>query len=238
VRIARIAALLTCALGLTGCESLAPAVDEPLRVGNVDDPAPEQLGLRVGVTELDQARGALTARGHTGVVQDQFAPEGGGLVAVLAADYQSRVHVFRDGLYEGSILLRTEGVPPYGVALRIARDGPATRLLVLYRDPLDRPELPPTLLSFVRRGDRFELASGRPLGDVVARNEGLTRPMFVGDDLADGVLLVARNARGTLWDTSYVVRMVEGRMALEARPMTDAMRCSCVQKYARGITSR
>jgi len=231
-------AVLVCALALPGCASFAPVVDEPLRVGNVADPAPEALGYRAGITGFDEARETLSARGYTGVVADVFAPEGGPLLGVVAADYQSRVHVFRGGVYDRSLVVPSEGLPPYGMALRIARDGPATRLLVLYRDPLDRAAYPPMLLSFEWRADHFELATRTSLADVASRHRGMTHPVLLGDDLADGVLLVARDAGGKLWDTSYFVRMPGGRVALEARPMNDALRCSCVQKYAFDVARR
>jgi len=229
---------LSFSLLLAGCGSGAPVVDEPLRVGNVADPGPEALGLRPGITRLDEARGALETRGHTGVVAEEYAAQGGTLLGVLSADYQSRVHLFRGGVYDRSVALPTGGLPPYGMALRIARDGPATRLLVLYRDPLDRPEFPPTLLTFDWQEDHFELATRTSLEQLVARQEGMTRPLLLGDDLGDGILLVARDAGGALWDTSYMVRIAGGRAAFEPRPMSDALRCSCVQRYARGESPR
>jgi len=229
---------LAIALAPTACGSVAPVVDEPLRVGNVADPGPEVLGLRPGVTRLDEARGALETRGHTGVVADEHAPRDGTLLGVLAADYQTRVHVFWGGVYDRSVVLPTAGLPPYGIALRIARDGPATRLLVLYRDPLDRSAFPPTLLSFDWQEDHFVLATRTSLGELAARHEGMTRPLLLGDDLGDGILLVARDAGGALWDTSYLVRIAGGRAAFEPRPMSDALRCSCVQRYARGEAPR
>lgn len=228
-------ALVAAACLACGCG--APIVDEPLRVGNVSDPGPEALGLQRGVTAFAEAQSALAARGLTGIVQDQFAPEGGGLVGVLAADYQSRVLVFRRGVYDGSVLLPTGGLPPYGMALRIVRDRTATRLLVLLRDPLDRADFPPQLLSFDWQGDRFELAARASLGELVTRRGGMTHPMFIGDDLADGVLLVARDAGGALWDTSYFVRMPGQKLTFEAHAMSETLQCSCVQKYALGAVS-
>jgi hypothetical protein len=228
------ALVLTLPVALAACGSVAPVVDEPLRVGNVTDPAPDALGLRPGVTPLDEARAALEARGHTGVVADEYAPPGGTLLGVLAADYQSRVHVFRGGVYDRSVVLPTGGLPPYGMALRIARDGPATRLLVLYRDPLERPAFPPTLLSFDWQEDHFAMSTRTSLAEVASRHRGMTRPLLLGDDLGDGVLLVARDAGGALWDTSYMVRFDGARAALEPQPMSEALRCSCVQRYARG----
>lgn len=231
--------LLALALAVQGCTGVAPVVAEPLRVGNLDDSAPESLGLIPGVSRLDDARSTLAARGHTGIVADVSASaEGRGLLAVLAADYQSRVHVFTGGVYDHSLVLPTGGLPPYGMAVRIARDGQDTRLLVVYRDPLDRPEFPPSLLSFDWQGGRFQLAARTSLERVTARHDGMTRPALLGDDLRDGVLLVARDAAGALWDTSYFVRAAGGGVALQAQPTADALRCSCVRRYAYDLRAR
>jgi len=221
-----------CALATAGC--LAPTIREPLRAETVADLAPDMLGFRRGATTLDEARSTLRLRHLTGIVDDGYAREQGGRFEVLAADYQSRVHLFRDGTYEQSLTLATHGLPPYGIALRIAKDGPSDVLLVLYRDPLARVEEPPTLLSF-----RVETTALQPLGrasleGLVARHGGMSAPILVGNDLADGVMLVARDREGELWDTSYLLRFESGKLALEPKPMTEALRCSCVRAYASG----
>src|SRR5258708_13298174 len=109
------------------------------------------------------------------------------------------------------------------MALRIAHDGRATQLLVLYRDPLDRSAFPPTLLSFDWGEDHFELATRTSLEDLVSKQEGMTRPLLIGDDLADGVLLVARDAGGALWDTSYMGRIAGGHAPLAPQPLTHSL---------------
>jgi len=65
----------------------------------------------------------------------------------------------------------------------------------------------------------------------------MTRPAIIGDDLADGVLLVARDAGGSIWETGYFLRMRGNGLRLEPQPMMDALRCSCVRKYAMGFTA-
>ena len=110
---------LCSALALSGCY---PTVHEPLRVGTLTDAAPMALGFRVGVTTLGEARGKLEHGKFTGVVSDGYARESGARLEVLGADYQSRVHVFRSGKYEASLPLATHGLPPYGMALRLAKE--------------------------------------------------------------------------------------------------------------------
>ncbi|HTJ84970.1 MAG TPA: hypothetical protein VL400_24800 [Polyangiaceae bacterium] len=248
-------ALLVFALVATlssGCVSLLPSVEEPLRVGTLDDLGPDSLGFRRGVTTTDEARAALAARGLTGIADASYAsppaPVGPGAPAtstlaptrfeVLAADYQSRVHLFENDRYRESIVLPTGGVPPYGVALGLGEGKVGTALLVLYRDPLARRDAPPTLLGFELARGRVALASRASLPSLVARHHGMTSPALIGSDLDAGVMLVARDRHGALWDESYLVRFDRGAFSLKPRAMTDALRCSCVRNYAYGAAKQ
>lgn len=223
------------ALAAAGCY---PTVREPLRVGTLTDTPPLALGFRVGVTTLGEARGKLEHDRFTGVVSDGYARETGARLEVLGADYQSRVHVFRGGTYETSLSLATHGLPPYGMALRLAKDDSRDVLLVLYRDPLARAALPPTLLSFAVEGDGLKPLGRAPLQAIVARHGGMTSPMLIGNDLGAGVMLVARDKSGELWNTSYLLRLSGSALVLEPKPMTEALRCSCVRAYAAGEALR
>ena len=222
---------LSIALASGGCY---PTVREPLRVGTLTDAPPMALGFRVGVTTLGEARGKLEHGKFTGVVSDGYARESGARLEVLGADYQSRVHVFRGGKYEASLPLATHGLPPYGMALRLAKDGNRDVLLVLYRDPLAREGEPPTLLSFAVEPDGLKPLGRAPLQSLVARHGGMSSPILVGNDLGEGVMLVARDRDGELWNTSYLLRLSGTSLLLEPKPMTEALRCSCVRAYAEG----
>mgnify|MGYP007026485947 CR=1 FL=1 len=203
-------------------------------MGTLDDLTPETLGLRTGITTTEQARAALTTRGLTGIVDASYARERGASVEVLGADYQSRLHVFKSGRYEGSVSLPTGGLPPYGLALGVGAAGAADVLLVLYRDPLARAEQPPVLLGYRVEGGRYELVTRTSFETLVRQNGGMTRPLFVGNDLTTGVMLVARDSGGSLWDEGYLVRLDGGVITLEPRPIDEALRCSCVRAYAMG----
>lgn len=227
-------ALVACG---SGCSTaFAPVVDEPVRTETVRDVGHAALGLRHGVTTLEEARQAMIAQHLTGVSSDAWADATGPALAVLGADYQRELHLFRDGRYAGSFALPTLGLPPYGLALRLARAGSDTILLVLHRDPLGRESEPPRLLSF-RVGDAaVELLGRASLGAIAARQGGMTHPKLVGDSLTDeGVMLVARDRDGALWDTSWVLRFSPRSLELAPRPMADALRCSCVRKYAMNL---
>lgn len=246
------------ALGATGCASFTPVVREPMRIGTTDDLSATALGLRAGVTTLEEARATMVQRGMTGIAEDAYVPSSGPVVAALGADYQSRVHVFRDGRYHQSVELGSYGKIPYGMVLRLGADETSTMLLVLYRDPLGRRSEPPELVSYrwtskiedrdgiyedsgANAGDPYEAeatadgfspAGRTSLANLVGRHGGMTSPILVGADLSEGALLIARDERGRVWDKGYLVRTKSGAVALDAMPWSKAMRCSCVQKYS------
>lgn len=220
------------------CATFGPPVEEPLRVATVADLSPSALALRLGDTGLDEARASFVREGLTGIVEDVHVAGAWGTLAVIGADYQTHLQLFQNDRWVGSLALPTHGVPPYGLAVRIGWENGAPELLVLYRDPLDREEEPPTLLLFRPTGTTpasLRVATTTRLDDVVERHGGMTTPMLLGDNLAEGVLLVARDRDGELWDTGYFLREGGGRIDLEPQPMGEAMRCSCVRKYAAGL---
>lgn len=226
-------------VALTGCATFGPAVDEPLRVATVADLGASRLALRPGETRLEDVRAKFAAEGLTGIVEDAHVAGAWGTVAVLGADYQTHLQLFINERWAGELALPTHGVPPYGLAVRIGWDGGGPELLVLFRDPLDRDDAPPTLLLFRPRtpapATPFELVAATPLVDLVQRHGGMTTPMLLGDSLTEGVLLVARDRDGELWDSGYFVREAPGGLTLAPQPMAEAMRCSCVRRYAAGL---
>jgi hypothetical protein len=216
---------------LPGC-MYAPVVSEPLRVENVDDLPPESLGFRTGTTTMEEARSLLEGRRITGIAVARYAHENGPTLEVLGADYQTRLHLFENGKYRSSIQLPTAGLPPYGLAVGLGRAGDADVLLALYRDPLARAEEPPRLLSFSISPAGVALIDRRSLGGLVTKHGGMSRPALIGNDLSTGVMLVARDAEGALWSTSYLFTFDLGRLAVKPQPMIEALRCSCVRDYA------
>jgi hypothetical protein len=205
----------------------------------MDDLTPEALGLRAGATTADEAKAILMQRGLTGITESRYGSDRGSTLELLGADYQSRVHVFRNGRYDQSLMLPTGGVLPYGLALAAASDdGGNDVVLALYRDPLAQGAQPPQLLSYRVVGDRYQLVARMTFERLVRKHDGMTRPMLVGSDLNAGVMLVARDADGDLWDTSYLVRFEGDRLALKAKSMVEALRCSCVRDYAFNTAAR
>jgi len=239
---------LALALGGMGCEKFTPPAREPMRMGTMDDFSADSLGLRAGVTTLDEARERMQARALTGIAEDAFVPTSGPALAVLGADYQRRIHVFSDGRYLESVELGDQGLP-YGLVVRLGADAQSTVLLVVRRDPLGRKSAPPSLLTYrwssEYRGSNgddpyeataprggFVAAGSLSLARIMQRHGGMIRPILVGAELDEGILLLARDEHGMVWDKGYLVRSRNGAMALDAMPWAKAMRCSCVQKYS------
>jgi len=79
---------------------------------------------------------------------------------------------------------------------------------------------------------------------IARAHGGLTRPLFVGYDLEDGVLMVARDGQGAIWRDAYFVRLHEppyagagrARLRLERVALEDAWRCDCVARYVGGAS--
>jgi hypothetical protein len=228
--------LLTTTLALlaAGCAGQERLVTEPLRVGNVANLTPESLGLQPGITTFDEARARLAGYQATGIAGDAYAREPGSRIAVLGADYQRQLHVFRNGRYDHSLFLETHGVPAYGLALRLSNLGSSLVLLVLYRDPLERADHPPTILAYYLDNGHFRPWTIASLESPSSQHPGMTSPMFVGNDLGDGIVLVARDRQGSLWTAGYLLRVEQGQLTAHPRSMADIMRCSCVREYASG----
>lgn len=106
-----------------GCVSLAPVVREPLRIGNLNDVSAGELGFVPGRTSFAEAKLAFERRHMTGIAVAEYARPRGPSIEVVAADYQSGLHVFQRGVYDHSLSLPTRGLPPYGLALQVAQAG-------------------------------------------------------------------------------------------------------------------
>ena len=241
------AALLGCAS--TASSTTAAVVPDPLRIENADDVSPESLGLVRGTTTLAHARDSMRSRGITGIVDDTFASAGSPWVSVLAADYQSHLHLFDHDRYAGSLAVARSGDVPYAYAVRIAAHRGTLYVLALYNDPRSWTSHAddasgPRITVFVRRGGRFERSGRKSLTKIARAHGGPTRPLFVGYDLEDGVLMVARDGQGAIWRDAYFVRLHEppyagagrARLRLERVALEDAWRCDCVARYVGGAS--
>lgn len=223
--------------GAAGCAAFASR-QEPLRLGNWSDLTAQQLGLAAGASSVSQAESSARALGLTGLRTDTFVGDGL-LLGALSADFQTRVHLFEGDRYVQSVALRSGGTPPYGTVARLARSDEGVLLLALYLSPSDLVAglpagLGPRLDVFLRRAGAFDFVRTVRLDHLVAQNGGLTSPFFVGHDLSEGILFLARDRGGAVWKSAYLLSMAKGAARFEPLPLEEAARCSCVVDYLYG----
>ncbi|MGC4122475.1 MAG: hypothetical protein QM765_49435 [Myxococcales bacterium] len=219
-----------------GCRIIT-ADREALRLGNWSDLSERELGLVEGSTS-EQAAAAAQTKGLVGVRTDSLAGEGF-VVSALTADFQTRVHLFENDRYLQSVVLRSGSSPPFGAVVRFAASDEGLLLLVLHRsaDDLVAPvpgSAGPRIDVFARRGRWFEFARTVSLAGIAADNGGLTNPLFVGHDLSDGILFLARDRDGVVWKSAYLLSMRHGEERFAPLPLDEAARCSCVSDYLYG----
>src|SRR3989338_8275803 len=184
-------------LSLVSGAGCYPRIADPLRVEEVSDFTSGQLRLHPGRTSLEVAERRMRRRHMSGIVSDRYAPveRNGPLLGVLAADYQMRVHFFREGFYRESIELHSGNVVPYGFALNISSSAAGTYMMVLYRDPLEmtnrrRDAEEPRIEIYRLERESFAYQRSISIARIADGNGGMTRPIFVGHNLDDGVLFL------------------------------------------------
>ena len=216
------------------CGHFSTSVPEHVRLTQLEDVGAEQLGLTPGATSLVAAKQAMQTHRLTGLAQDT-AVHGGVQFSVLGADFQRRLHFFRDDRYWTSVRLPQIAGPSYGLELRFANNGEQLMLLIVQQPPIASAESVDVLTVFEVTSQDVQARWQRPLSDLVDKNGGMSHPHMIGINLVDGVLLVARDAEGALWDESYVFKQPQqDEWTVTPRLMSDSMRCSCVRKYAVG----
>lgn len=221
-----------------GCGSFF-AEAEPLRIQNWNDLDERQLGLS-RTTSIAEAVRSAKVSGLTGVRTDTYLSEPEGLVlGALGADYQTRVQVFENDRYVQSVTLAAGGVLPYGVVPRLARSRGQTLLIVLYRDPMEltsplAPAHGPRLEVFRRHDGGFTPVKTFPLDGLRSATGGIASPIFVGHDLDEGVIFLARDNEGAVWKNAYLMSLSGGECVLKELPLDEAARCSCVRDYIYG----
>lgn len=224
-------------LALSGCtSSFAPTVPEPLRLSHLDDVSADELAFIPTKTSFVTAEAAL-ARRATGVTKStgSFGSAKGNSteeLAVLGGDFQRSLHLFKNGLYWRSESLPADA-PAYGLALGLAQEAGSPRLLVVEQSPLAGGSGNRILLYRVA-GHGLELEASRTLDDLAKDHGGMSHPRLIGRDLAEGVLLIARDDAGVLWADTYLFFADEQGLRVVERTLSDSMRCSCVRGYVDG----
>ncbi|HSB47557.1 MAG TPA: hypothetical protein VLD37_06085 [Candidatus Bilamarchaeum sp.] len=224
------------------CRHFLPSMPEPLRIENADDISPERMGFARGKTTFSEAESLMKGRRLTGIAKTMYTDidaRRGDVLQAISADYQTRVHVFENDRFLESVNLNCGGVLPFGMALRIAKSGPRLFLMALYRDPLEMTDQAarseaPRIEFFEREKGAFRYSRALRLSGVNARHGGMSRPIFVGHSLDDGVFFIARDREGGIWDGGYYVKMENDRLGMTYVPLAKASGCSCIQRYMYG----
>ncbi len=237
------AAALTAAT-LFGCGTIHR---DPLRIGTAQIVSAEQLGLQRNKTKFSDAHNRMKRMGMTGIVAESTIGVSGKMLDLLAADYQTEVFLFEEGMFRQSLKLNASGILPYGFALRVANYKNRDVILALYSDPLGLVDSvdhgmgvqPPRVESFVESGGVFARNATLNLSKLSKAHGGLSDPLFVGHDLDVNLMLIARGTSGTIWSQAYFLgfREAGGEVQLAVTrsvPLSEAAKCSCVQDYIYG----
>jgi hypothetical protein len=211
-------------------------VPEPIRIGNWADMDECQLSLASGRTTLREAEQAMRRAGLTGIRSDTYV-EGRRMVSALAADYQTKIYIFEDNRYQRSLPVRSGSALPFGYALRVARSRDDLLILALYRDPSSDPGKGPRIAVFTDEERGFEFVQSIPMDELARTHGGMTSPFFVGHDLDEGLMFLARSKDGGLWENAYLVTLHGRELGLKPLPMEEAAQCSCVEKYVYATSS-
>lgn len=219
--------------------SCLPVMVEPLRVNNIDSITAVRLGFVRGKTTFLQAERLMKAQGLTGISKDSFI-DGGPARDAITADYQDKIHLFESNKYRESIEVEGAEMLPYSYGLRFARHGKNLFLMALFRDALDMTEQherakAPRIEFFRMKNGSFVHSHNYFMKNLSEKMGGLTDPVFVGHSLDDGVLFLARDSEGRVWDSAFHIRLRKGRTLFSSVPLSEAARCSCIQNYLYGL---
>ncbi|MBD3210381.1 hypothetical protein GF318_03295 [Candidatus Micrarchaeota archaeon] len=230
------AAALAVSMGTMSCYTV---MVEPLRADNMNTLESRQLGLRKGRTTFAMAEQMMKKKGLTGIASDLYIRDGP-LYHALAADYQEKIHIFRDNRYVQSVLLESQDTLPYGFSLRFADKGERLFLIALHRDPIGFTELsqkagPPRIEFFQLSNGSFRHSHTYGIGALSRKMGGLTHPHFVGHSLDDGVLFIARTKEGRVWESAFRLKLENEKTGMSPVPLREAARCSCIQNYIYGL---
>jgi len=87
---------------------------------------------------------------------------------------------------------------------------------------------------FARKDGAFVRTDTVSLGELSTRHGGLTSPMFLGNDLDAGIVLVARDREGAIWTSAYLVKRDDRQVRFEPIAIEEMAKCSCLSKYLNG----
>ncbi len=230
--------MLATSVLLVGCASCqGMIIKESFRAATPATVDVEDLGFVKGKTSIEEAERIMKTRKMTGITMEVYAASPEKAYGFLTADYQTRVYVFENFRYRECIELQPTVGLPYGFALRAAAVGDRVMLLVLYRDPgmaASGKGRPPSIEAYLLDAGGFARSGGLSMDRITRDNGGMSFPFFVGHDLSEGVIFVARNAKGVTWGNAYILRRSEDGFDVQTISLFTATRCASVLNYMNG----
>ena len=227
-----------------GCVGLLPRVEDPIRIQNMDSVPLSKLGFIKGKTTLAEAERIMKKMNMSGVTSITYVYEKPPVLGAIGADYQLSVHIFENDAYKESISLEAGNVLPYDISLKFVSAEKQVFLLALYRDPTDmigdkdfqkrHPSSPPRIMVYSTENGAFVKKSRFDIGWLTDRMGGMTDPLLVGTDMDMGILFLARDRSGSVWDNAFILKMAGGKLEFNPVPLSEASKCSCVVNYMYG----
>jgi hypothetical protein len=229
-----ITAMCAASLSLAYCR---PIRTEPLRSSNLQMYTINQLGLIKGKTHFDSAKRRMEQKKMTGIAEDSYTI-GKTMYQAMTADYQTEIHIFENSRYTGSVPVKCGPILPYGYSLRIGESEGKLRMLALYRDPLQytfqKGLAHPSRVDVFTYDESLRFMKTISLSTLSKTHSGLTRPIFVGHDLGIGIIFLARDNDGRVWDKAYLVSVTDSAVKMKSVPVSEAEGCSCIRDYIYG----
>jgi len=231
--------LLAVGFILSNASCYGAVVKEQFRLANPGSINRNDLGFVKGETTMEEAETIMQEKQMTGITKDEFAASPEKAYGFITADYQTRVHVFENFRYRESVELHPNSAIPYGFALRAAAVGEKVMLMALYRDPIAQVSRrgngnPPRIDAFLLDDKGISRASTLSFERIAKENGGMSFPLFVGYDLSEGVIFVARSNEGETWKNAYILRYGRGELRAEPISVFVAAGCPSILSYMNG----
>ncbi len=179
----------------------------------------------------------LVAAGATNITVAHGIGPGGCVLDAVAADYLYHVYVFKDGEYLGRAKIPCDpGRAAVHPTIKIVQNGPRAAL-VLFADVMTVKGRRAGLLVHIE-DDGLGKVTTLPLDGLIDLHGGMRDPYVGGTDLAQGILVTARDDGGLPWPKLYVVRIEGSKLTIESVPYGKGFSCSCFADWVEGKDGR
>jgi hypothetical protein len=206
----------------------------------------DRLGLVKGKTTMQEAERLMRAKRITGISKTTYIDKDTPLLNAISGDYQLQAHIFEDNVFKESISLNSGPVLPYSIFLKLVKSPDGVLLLAAYRDPTEMVEDPafrkmshpgePRMVVYHRKAGSFVYSDTASLAPLAKKHGGFTAPFLVGTDIELGIIFIARDKGGSIWENAYLIKGREGKIKFDEISLDTASRCKCVERYIYGAS--